>query len=246
MALLTVPFPAFGVRAVWAPAGPFRLAQPRRLIARGQAAALFRAAGWRHPFGHLRLTSTMPPGGGGGASTAAIVATARLLGLAAPRLPDLAVAIERASDPSMLADPGAWLWAPRRARAVRQMARPAPMRLVGGFVGPPRWTDPGDGAFDDISDLVTCWDGAETAADFAALAQASATRRLGRLGEDPAPWADAVRQSGALGFIIAHSGSARGLLLALDAGPPAILAARRALQARGARGCVTGRVGGAA
>lgn len=218
--LLTLPCPALGVRAV-------RVAAGAGLSLRGGLISPVRArrflGGLRLPLrGCVALLPEAVPGGGAGMSTAALVALARLAGWRGDplRLARECVAAEGASDPLMLPE-AAVLWASREGRVVRAMAPLEPCEIVGGFVGPPRRTDPGDGDFADISDLVADWRGDLQVQ--AALAAQSAARRWGE-----APAAVLARALGALGWVAAHTGSAQGLIFAPGTVPDGAGAALRA------------------
>lgn len=172
----------------------------------------------------------MPLGAGAGASTAALIAVARAWGFegAPTQLADACLAIEGASDPLMFADADALVWASREARVVDTLPRPPKAQIVGGFWGEGSRTDPSDGEFPDISDLLPKWRAACDAGDLpsvAALASESADRTtclrdmalvgahtVGRAASDPIR--DLCRDTGALGFVRAHTGSARGLIFA--------------------------------
>lgn len=205
--LLTLPCPALGVTAV-------RVVDRAGLSLRG---GLVKPVPARRFLGRLRLR--MPgcvalrpeavPGGGAGMSTAALVALARLAGWRGDplRLARACVAAEGASDPLMLPDGGAMLWASREARVMRPMAPLEPCEIIGGFVGPPRRTDPCEGDFADISDLVARW--RRDLRVQAALAAESAARRWGAT-----PAAALAGELGALGWVAAHTGSAQGLIFA--------------------------------
>lgn len=218
--LLTLPCPALGVRAV-------RVAAGAGLSLRGGLISPARArrflGGLRLPLrGCVALFPEAVPGGGAGMSTATLMALARLAGWRGDplRLARECVAAEGASDPLMLPE-AAVLWASREGRVVRAMAPLEPCEIVGGFVGPPRRTDPGKEDFADISDLVAGWRGDLRVQ--AALAAQSAARRWGE-----APAAVLVRELGALGWVAAHTGSAQGLIFAPGTVPDGAGAALRA------------------
>lgn len=234
--LLTLPCPALGVRAV-------RVATGAALSLRGGlvSPALARRflGGLRLPLrGCVALFPEAVPGGGAGMSTAALVALARLAGWRGDklRLALACVAAEGASDPLMLPEGGAMLWASREGRVVRALAPLEPCEIVGGFVGPPRRTDAGDGDFADISDLVARWRGDLRVQ--AALAAQSAARRWGE-----APAAVLARELGALGWVAAHTGSAQGLIFAPGTVPTE---AGAVLRAAGFAGVLRFRAGGGA
>jgi uncharacterized protein involved in propanediol utilization len=238
--LITLPCPVLAVEAQPAP-----LADPHGLLPPARARALLSALGLPDP-GAYALQANMPRGGGAGASTAALVALARLAG---SRLPpaDLAracVSVEGASDPLMFPAPERLLWASRRGETLAELPALPAFEIVGGFHGPNQRTDPLDEGFADISDLVALWSIAATAGDLPALARLasqSADRTTALRGPQNDPTAGLARELGALGHVIAHTGSARGLLFAPKAIPPH---APARLQAAGFRRIVTFTAGG--
>ena len=243
LALVTLPAPDLRVSARLLP-GPFGL-HGARLLDRTTLAAIwrrFRAV----PRGGLHLAADMPPGGGAGSSTAALVAAARLaaaaLGGPAPdagRLALLCLGLEGATDPLMHDRPARLLWAPRAARVLAAVPPPPPLALVGGFLGPGERTDPGDLDFADIADLVAAWAPAAGRGDLAALAAVaseSARRNAARRGGAPlAALEAAAARLGALGLVVAHTGSARGLIFAPGRATPEAEAALRAMGMHGVR-----------
>ena len=240
VALITLPCAALTVEARRAP-----VSDPHGLLPAARARALLDRLGLPDP-GPVALAATMPRGGGAGASTAALVAYARLAGSRhdAADLARACVAVEGASDPLMFPAPERLVWASRRAEVLDSLPALPAFDVLGGFFGPNRRTDPADRYFPDISDLIAPWIRAAAAADLPALARlasTSADRSLALRGPRPDPTAHLARQTGALGHVIAHTGSARGLLFAqgtIPPGAPALLAAQ------GFRRIVTFRAGG--
>lgn len=236
LALVSLPCPA-----VWIEPGPVAdagLIGPRRL------AALCAALGLPVPARMPALHATMPQGGGAGSSTAALVAAARLIGFDGPP-EDLAracVAAEGASDPLMFPAPHRLLFAPREGRVLRSLPALAAFTVVGGFWGEDRRTDPQDLEFPDIADLVDRWSRLATLPEMAALASESARRTLVRRGPADDPTAALARALGAEGWLIAHTGSARGLIFAPGRVPAG---AEDRLRAAGLRGVLRFAGGGA-
>ena len=200
VALVTLPCPALRARALRLP-GPFALHRPgARVLSRAGAAGLLLSLGVR-PEGRFSLRLDMPAGGGAGASTAARVALARAAGVTDREAIALAcLCSEGAVDPLMLDDPGRLLWASRAGYVLARLPSPLRMEIVGGFFGPMRRTDPGDAAFPDIADLSEDWPAA--CGDFTGAA--------------------------ALGFVIAHTGTARRLIFAPGIVPETTPASLRA------------------
>ena len=129
-----------------------------------------------------------------------------------------------------------------RALLLALFASDPDFEVVGGYQGPPRTTDPADDDFADIGDLVRDWRAADDdPGRLAAIATESARRnRRHRGGPDLAPLEDALRETGALGIVSAHTGSARVLLFAPGRAHPH---APAALAAAGLSGILTFRSG---
>lgn len=195
--------------------------------------------------GRVRLRAAMPAGGGAGASTASLVALARLAGAAArPEVIARAcLATEGACDPIMFPSPERILWASRAARALRPMPPVPSLEIVGGFFGRPVRTDARDSRFPDISDLVEAWRAAALAgraAPLAEIARESARRTLALRGPADDPTEVVAHDLGAAGYVIGHTGSARGLLFVPGRIPDNAVGA---LREAGLRGIVRFRVG---
>lgn len=226
LALITLACPEFGVR-VTRRDGPFEVTGAGPLLDATRAGALLTRLGLLLD-GRFRVAADFPPGGGAGMSTAALVALARAAG-ATQGLEAACLATEGASDPLMLSEPGAALWAPRAGQVLRSLPPPPRCEVLGGFFGPPLRTDPADLAFPDIADLVEAWRpeaGPETCARLASLSAERCTALRGPSGD---PMAALARETGAPGHARAHTGSARALLFAPgqvpDGAPEAMRAA---------------------
>lgn len=220
LALVSVPCPALTVTARRAPG-----ALPPR------EAGLLAALGLRLQ-GRAVYAPAMPVGGGAGSSTASLVALARLAGWDGPpeALALACAATEGASDPLMFPHPERLLFASREGRVLAALPPLPACEIVGGFLGPDTPTDPADQDFPEIADLVADWRRAPEG--FAALAAESAARTLALRGPAGDPTAALARAEGAAGWLIAHTGSARGLIFAPGAVPAGIEAR---LAARGFR-----------
>lgn len=203
LALLTLPCPALAVTA--------RLTGPGQALQgplpAGMAHDLLARLGLPWP-GAIAIEAAMPVGGGAGSSTAALVAVARLAGWQGEpgALARACVAVEGASDPLMMPQPGRLLWASRQGHALDVLPPLMRCEIVGAFFGPPQATREAAG-FADIADLLADWRQAGTLRRQAALASASAARRRGANAA-----ATLARDLGALGWVAAHTGSARGLI----------------------------------
>lgn len=222
VALLTLPCLAMGVTATHWPgrglslygSGRVSPARARRFLAR---------LGLRLS-GRIVLSARAEPGAGTGVSTAALLALARLAGAGPVQAPVVlagaCLVAEGASDPLMLARPEASLWASREGRVLARMPALPRHEVIGGFWGRPSPTDPEDSDFADISDLVASWQAGGGLAVLAGLASESARRCQTRRGPVSDPTPALARELGALGWMRAHTGSARGLIFAPGAAPP--------------------------
>lgn len=220
--LITLPCPVLSLTAALLP-GPFTLHQPLgRVMPRAEVRRVMGLAGAAAQ-GRVILRAGMPVGGGAGASTAARVALGRLAGLAAPEdLAALCLWSEGASDPLMFPAPERLLWASRRGEVICRLPSLPRLEVLGGFFGPPRRTDPCDDHFADVADLVDDWRRQPgDAAAVARIASQSAARCLALRGPAADPTADLARRHGALGWSVAHTGSARALLFAPGTVPDA-------------------------
>ena len=214
VALITLPCPAFTATARLAPArhlhvhdaGAGGLTTPR-------AAQMLRLLGLPQS-GRVTLRLTMPPGGGAGASSAALMALALAAGArGAAAITKAALAVEGATDPLLFAAPERLLWASRQGRILARLPVLPRFQVLGGFLGPGQRTDAGDDAFPDISDLLAAWPGACTSLTaLARLISQSARRTLALRGPENDPTEALAVRHGAAGFVIAHTGSARGLI----------------------------------
>lgn len=235
VALVTLPCAVMGV-AVRVRPGP--VGAPLRLRGAGmgaEAAVAFLATLGLTLGGRVRMRPLAPPGLGTGVSTARLVALARLAGWRGP-VGALAVACVRwegASDPLMFAAPERMLWASREGRVLGALPALPPYEILGGFRGPPCRTDHADAGFSDIADLVEGWARARDLAGFAELASESAARCLALRGPAGDPVAGLAADLGALGWITAHTGAARGLIFAPGTIPPRAPAVLRAAGLRG-------------
>ncbi len=211
--LVTLPCPVFAAEIV-STAGHFALDDPTGILTDARARALLATLGLPAT-GRHRLTLTMPAGGGAGASSAALMALARSLGARDPaRITAAALAVEGATDPLLFPHPERLLWASRQGRILADLPALPQAEILGGFLGPGQRTDPADSAFPDIADLVARWQRSEHLPAFADLASESARRTLALRGPRNDPTAALARSHGALGFVIAHTGSARSLIFA--------------------------------
>lgn len=224
VALVSLPCPVLTVTgAVMRGAGLSVHGAGQRLLTLARARALLARLGLRLP-GRIILRATMPVGGGAGSSTAALVALARLAGWTGPAetLARACVAVEGASDPLMFPAAERMLWASRRGDCLQTLPPLPRFDVVGGFFGPGARTDAHDQGFCDMRDLVAQWCAAAARGDLPALAQlatTSARRSLDRRAFSTDPMDALARCTGALGWMVAHTGSARGLIFAPGCAP---------------------------
>ncbi|MCV2879788.1 propanediol utilization protein [Sedimentimonas flavescens] len=241
VALISVPCPALGVRGQTAPRAGLNLhgglltpALARQMLARLNL----------RPRGYFALHPLAEPGCGTGVSTASLVALALLAGWRGhPQ--DLAAAcidVEGASDPLMFVRPDRMLWASRQGRCLASLPPVPRFEMIGGLWGAPRRTIATDSDFPDIADLVHAWRGTSDLAGFATLASESAARTLALRGPSGDLTAELARRAGALGYCIAHTGAARGLIFAPGCVPAG---AAQMLRDAGLRGVIQFRGGSA-
>lgn len=246
VALISLPCPALVLEArLWPGPGLFVHGAGQRLLTPERARRFL--AGLGLPLaGRVTMRAAMPAGGGAGASTAALVALARLAGarLTPQALARAAIGSEGASDPLMFAAAERLLWASRAGLVLDNLPPLPRFDVIGGFYGPPRRTEARDMDFPDIADLIDPWRraaGAGRAAALAEIAGVSAARTLALRGPDGDPTAALARQLGAVGLVIGHTGSARGLLFLPGRIPETAVTV---LRAAGMSGIVRFRVGG--
>ncbi len=196
--------------------------------------------------GVFTLQSNMPLGGGAGASTAALTAVSRMLKpeAAGQEIAQACLQVEGATDPLMFDRSGQLLWASRRAQIIDCLPPLPRMVIAGGFYGTPQRTCPEDQNFPDVGDLVEPLTQACQTNDLTRLAHVaseSAQRCLALRGPMNDPTANLMERTGALGMVIAHTGSARGLIFAPGTLPADI---RPVMLKAGLRGLVTFSAGG--
>lgn len=245
VALVTLPCPVLAVAGWYRPGAGLAVHGGGQRLITPERARRFLAGLGLGLSGRVRLRAAMPAGGGAGASTATLVALARLAGAEIPpgALARACIAAEGASDPLMFPAPGRLLWASREGRVLRRLPALPRLDVIGGFLGQSRRTDASDHAFPDIGDLIEPWIAAATegrAETLAGLAAQSARRTLALRGPLGDPTEGLARALGAAGFVIGHTGSARGLLFVPGRIPAT---AAEALRSAGMRGIVRFRMG---
>ncbi len=222
--LVTLPCPVLVAQAVFLPARQLSLLQSRRVVALDRLTRLLAHLDMPRR-GRFRLMSQMPPGGGAGASTAALLALGMACGLDSGTVAKACLAVEGASDPLQFAAPERVLWASRRGQVIAKLPTMPRFEVLGGFWGMHIRTDPQDNDFPDISDLISAWPSAcADLGSIADLSSQSARRTLGLRGPKDDPTAMLASKWSALGFVIAHTGSARGLIFAPGTVPSAAAA----------------------
>lgn len=166
----------------------------------------------------IYVTSNLVTKAGLGASTASLVALIRAASerdLSPQQISDICVSIEGATDPLMHESFDTLLWSSRQGQIVSSLPQPPRFEIVGGLWGAGEVTDPSDNRFPDIADLVDRWTIATKTRDHAeisAIATTSATRTTEMRGPADDPTGKLAKELGALGWVRAHTGSARGLL----------------------------------
>lgn len=226
--LITLPCPVLWADAVRVPSSGFSLHQNLLIVTRAKLHALLKSLKLLQS-GKFRVTLTMPAGAGAGASTAALMALLLAAGACDRRAIIAAVlAEEGASDPLLFDAPERLLWASRQGKVLARLPTLPRFEVIGGFWGPGQRTDPNDNNFPDISDLLAQWPGADLA-KMAHLASLSALRTLALRGPQNDPTEVLARNLGALGFNIAHTGTARGLIFAPGKVPETAATALRAV-----------------
>ena len=227
VALVTLPCHSLWAEASVIPSNSFGLYQAQQAVPRAVLRRLLESLG-APVRGKFTLKLSMPLGGGAGASTAALLALGLAAGAEAGFALEAAVlAAEGASDPLLRLAPERVLWASRLGIALGDLPPLPRFEVLGGFLGPGLRTDPLDHNFPDISDLIAAWPGPDLAT-MADLASQSARRTLALRGPANDPTEAIARRHGALGFCIAHTGAARGLIFAPRTVPQAAAADLRA------------------
>ncbi len=244
LALISLPCPALCVTA-WQRPGKTLRVHSGGLVSTPRAQAFLRRLGLQLRAA-VQMRASMPIGGGAGSSTAALVALARLAGWhGEPQaLAQACLWSEGATDPLMFPHPERLLWASRHARVLDPLPPLPRFEVVGGFYGEGLRTDAADVQFPDIADLLPQWRSAARARDLGALARlcsesAHRTLALRHGGDDPI--VALARSTRALGYLIAHTGAARGLIFAPQTVPEG---AQAAMRAAGLRGVLRFRAGG--
>ena len=219
VALITLPCPVLWAKASVTP-GAFGLFQPDKVLPLNRFRRLLLRLGLPVT-GKFRLNLSMPAGGGAGASTAALIALAQAAGASdRDAIIRAVLAEEGASDPLLFARAERLLWASRRGAVLAHLPSLPRFEVIGGFLGNGQRTDALDHDFPDISDLLAKWPGASLP-QMAQLASHSARRTLALRGPQDDPTEPLCHKTGALGFLIAHTGSARGLIFAPGTVPDA-------------------------
>ena len=219
MALISLPCHALAVTASQRPGGRLSIHSGAKPLLTPQRARVFLQTLGLRLQGKVLLRADMPVGGGAGSSTAALVALARLAGWRGTpaALANACIRSEGATDPLMFSNPERLLWAARRGVVLHHLPALPAFEVLGGFFGRGIRTVATDQNFPDLSDLLQDWQTAATMGDLAALAalaSVSANRTIALRQADQIPIAALARETGALGHVIAHTGSARGLIFA--------------------------------
>ncbi|MEM9852633.1 MAG: hypothetical protein AAF761_11645 [Pseudomonadota bacterium] len=215
---MTLPCPTAGVRVDARPSQTWSLRQNRPVLTDDMCRRFLGALGVKTPL-KLTIDVDLPLGAGCGMSTAALVALARAVGTDETRITGACIAVEGASDPTMLGVPDGVLWAPREGQTLGDIPPPPRAGIVGGLWGPPTRTDPEDANFPPIDDLVADWSSGPDVTRAAEIAAESARRTTALRGPKADPTEALARDLGALGFARAHTGSARAMIFLLGQVP---------------------------
>lgn len=212
LALVTLPCPPLSVWRETDPDAALALPFSRAALDQFRAALDLPDGAWPE------LGSNIPPGCGAGSSTATLVALARAnaCGHDPQRVARACLAVEAATDPLMFERPDTLLWASREARVITHLPAPPRAAILAGYWGPSLRTRGDDLAFASISDLVAQWQKACVDGDLNRAAQI-ASESAARCSDLRGPlevMTDLATDLGALGWIRAHTGSARGLIFA--------------------------------
>ncbi|MEM8630605.1 MAG: hypothetical protein AAGF74_05165 [Pseudomonadota bacterium] len=222
LVLVTLRCPGLFVRASLSRSSGFALTgRGRHDISPDWLARLVAGSSWAGG-ATAEVSHNMVPASGMGLSTAALVALSRAAGIAPARIPATCLALEGATDPTMLETPDGVLWLPRRAQALEPIAPPPVAEILGGTFGGGLRTDPVDDDFPDISDLIAPWRAGTERGDLrtlADLASSSAERTTALRGPQGDPAADLTADLGALGHTRAHTGSLRGFVFCPGTAP---------------------------
>ena len=173
----------------------------------------------------ITVQSTIPVRAGLGASTASILSVIKALSgdtLSVDQTARICVEIEGATDPLMFDQFEGLLWASRSATLIERLPAPPKFEIGGGRWGQGLATDATDLKFPDIADLVVSWRDAVAHGShekIASLATESADRTTTLRGPQDDPSQEIARELGALGYVRAHTGSARGFLFSPDQAP---------------------------
>lgn len=246
MALISLPCHALAVTAWQRPGGRLSIHSGGKPLLTPERARVFLQTLGLSLRCKVLLRADMPVGGGAGSSTAALVALARLAGWrgTATDLAKACIRSEGATDPLMFPHPERLLWAARRGTVLDHLPALPAFEVLGGFFGRGLRTDAADQVFPDVSDLLQDWRAAAMRGDLAALAglaSVSANRTIALRQADQIPVAALAMATGALGHVIGHTGTARGLIFAPGTVPDD---AANALRRAGLHNLVQFRVGG--
>lgn len=245
--LASLPCPALKVRLDYQAVEELRMSfAAASVLSDVDFTQLAKCAGFE-PVGHHVFRLDMPAGGGAGASTATRVAVLKqhCPALTASEVARICLDCEGAVDPLMFEGAERLLWASREAQIVETRAALPEGRVIGGFYGAPLRTDPQDAGFADVSDLLPMWRAASTLQDLAEISTESARRNMALRGTTDDPLAELAVMFGAAGMVIAHTGSARGLIFD-PAAEIDTAALTDHLKAQGFRNLVDFRFGGSA
>ncbi len=169
----------------------------------------------------LEVNTNMVAGGGSGYSTALRMAIIKHTfgALSQDETLDKLLMCEKAIDPLFFPNFEHVLWCSRIAKIASDTPPLPLMEICGGFYGQPEFTSPEDMNFALIGDLVEQWKSATKIEEFAEISTESAKRTLHLRGSKNDLIFDLANEFNALGVVIAHTGSLRGLIFRPDETP---------------------------
>ena len=237
IALVTLPCPALRTKVCFTPGGRLRTAGADAPFARDLAARLLET--WAPGTGGLlEIERPAAVGLGAGSSTAELLGVVRAIALHLGRslTPEqearLCHSMEGAVDPLMYDQ--TVLFASRQPQVLETLPALPPFQVIGGFAGPGQRTDPQDTAFPDVTAAVAQLRSGLIAGDLQQIADAARTSAEANQVRNPNPAWDGVLRigadTGALGPVVSHTGSAIGLILPIDTPSTAVESALRALK----------------
>jgi uncharacterized protein involved in propanediol utilization len=222
VALVTLRRERLVTEVIYTPApGPLVIETVPNDLIRRAATTMLNRYGEPGMGGTLQVRRPAAPGHGMGSSTADLLGTIRALSqafnqpLSADEEAVLCLEIEGAIDPLMFDTP--CVFASREARILEHLVPMPVMRVVGVCAGGGRQTDPADLNFPDVAPLFADLKHALAARDILAIGQiATRSAELNQTRNPNPAWQqmrELAQACGAAGLVVAHTGSAIGMIL---------------------------------